>query len=212
MYKIPVEGKKVKKHQVTTIHLMSGILLLVMGLVTWAVPNQFKASDSNLLNTIGLLYSLAGLCLLIICVFFNKKVIQSKANYVLRLLEILLFTPILIYALLQEWYLPAAYSGVALLGIILAYYWEKRGDSIQWVTIDETGIKLPRTGINIHLKWQELQQVLLRHKILTIDCNDNRLYQFHIHDAHPDIPAQQALESYCSQHISTKKPVSEEEW
>jgi len=41
-YRITIAQNRVKRHQVTALHLMMGFLLLLMGVVTWMVPTSVK--------------------------------------------------------------------------------------------------------------------------------------------------------------------------
>ena len=108
MYQFTLEGKGVKRNQVTGMHLMAGLLLLVMGLLTWLVPDAVKQTEFSFLNWAGLLIAFTGAIIIFLSIFYNKKLIQSNFNFVLRLIEIVAMGAFLIYSLLKEWYLPAA--------------------------------------------------------------------------------------------------------
>jgi len=190
---------------------MAGFLLLVMGLFTWMVPNAVKQEEFNFLNKIGLLYAAAGVALLVICIFFNKKVIQSPANFALRLIEILLFIPILIYSLSQKWYLPAAYSGAGLLGIILAYYWEKNGKKARQALFNDKGVFIAGLGRKSEMAWQDIEKVMLRHRVLTIDCKDNKLFQINVESRQEEL-SREAFEAYCKIQIEAKKHLYKADW
>ncbi|WP_118974036.1 hypothetical protein [Taibaiella koreensis] len=211
MYQILLEGKQVKKNQVTGMHLMAGFLLLIMGLFTWLVPNAVKQAEFNFLNNIGLLYAAFGFALLIISVFFNKKIIQSPANFGLRIAEILLFISILAYSFIRKWYLPAAYSGAALLGIILAYYWERNGKKTRRAVFNDKGIFVTGLGRKSDMTWQDIKKVMLRHKVLTIDCKDNKLFQINV-DHGQEAINQEDFEAYCHIQIEAKKHLYKEDW
>lgn len=200
-FELPIQGQRVKKNQVTSIHLMAGLLLLAMGSVTWAIPNQMKTTSLNLINYAGIFYALSGLLLIIICIFFNKTIIQNKTNFSLRILELLLFLPILIYTLIQSWYLPATYAVAAIIAILLAYFWEKRGMQTKNAIINTAGIKLPLTGKNGSLDWQEINNVILKYNILTIDCKNNRLIQLSLPTTSTPLPHAAALEKFCAEQI-----------
>jgi hypothetical protein len=213
MYKIPLEGKQVKKNQVTGMHLMAGFLLIVMGMFTWLVPNDIKQEEFIFLNWAGLSYAFLGIAIVIICIFFNKRIIQTKANFTLRILEVCALTLVLIYSLMQKWYLPAGYSGAALLGIILAFYWEKSGKQSRVATVHDDGLHIPRLGRNNLLLWQDINRVLFRHNILTIDCKDNRLIQLTVENTSPNgIVNKEEFEQYCYKKIEEKKDLRKEDW
>ena len=211
MYQIVLEGKQVKKNQVTGMHLMAGFLLLVMGFVTWMVPNSIKQQEFNFLNAAGIGYSLLGLAIIIICIFFNKKIIQSPANFALRILEVVALISILAYSLVQKWYLPAGYSGAALLGIILAYYWEKNGKKSRLATFNDKGVFIQGLGRKSELAWQDITRILLRHHILTVDCKDNKLFQLHLERNSNKVNGEE-FETYCKIHIEAKKHLHKADW
>lgn len=203
MYQIILEGKQIKKNQVTGMHMMAGLLLIVMGFLTWLVPNGVKQEQFAFLNYVGLGYLSFGILIIIICIFFNKKVIQTRGNDVLRVLEFISLGAILIYALVQQWYMPAGYSAAALIGITLALYWEKAGKLTRKATFDDEGIQIPRFGRNSELAWQDISRVILKHNILTIDCNNNKLFQFSVDKENKTID-NQAFEEYCAIQIKSK--------
>jgi hypothetical protein len=211
MYQIVLEGKQIKRNQVTGMHLMAGFLLITMGLFTWLVPNSVKQKEFDFLNYAGLVIAFLGLIIVFVCIFFNKKIIQTKANLSLRLLELSSLTLILLYSLYQKWYLPAGYSAVALLGIILAFYWEKTGKKNKVATFTDEGAHVPGLGKDTDLPWQAIRQILLRHNILTVDCRDNKLYQLLLAEGQSIINKEE-FETYCRFQIEAKKHLLKTEW
>lgn len=190
---------------------MAGFLLIVMGLLTWMVPDSVKQKDFSFLNYAGLAYAFFGLFVVIVSIFFNKKIIQTRANLILRFLEICSLLPILIYSLYQSWYLPAVYSTAALIGILLAFYWEKAGKQNRLATFNDNGVQIPGLGKNSELPWQAVKQVLLRHNILTLDCMDNKLYQLTVSKQQTSID-KAAFEIFCHFQIEAKKHLYKAEW
>lgn len=190
---------------------MAGFLLLVMGLVTWLVPNQVKQETFDFLNYAGLGYAFFGLLLILISIFLNKKIIQGKGNFVLRTLELIAFATIVTYSLYQRWYLPAAYSGAALIGIVLAYYWERSGHKNRLAMFSDAGVRISGLGSKSQMSWQDLNRIMLRHRILTVDCRDNKLFQLEIES----LPAHfnpEDFEAYCHIQIEAKKHLHNKEW
>lgn len=211
MYQLILEGKQIKRNQVTGMHLMAGFLLIVMGLLTWLVPNSVKQKEFDFLNYAGLVLAILGLVVVFVCIFFNKKVIQTKANLALRLLEISSLALVFLYSLYQKWYLPAGYSAAALLGIVLAFYWEKTGKRNRIATFTDNGVHIPGLGKNTDLPWQAIKQILLRHNILTVDCMDNKLYQILL--ANPQsVINKEEFETYCKFQIQAKKHLHKTDW
>jgi len=180
MHQILLEGRQLKRNQITGMHLMVGFLLIGIGMVTWLVPNSVKQTELQFLNYVGLGYALLGLLIVITCIFFNRKVIQTKANSILRIVEILALLIILIYAGVKQWYLPLAYSATALTGIILAYFFEQNHKKDKVVSFNENGIHIPGLGRHSNAPWEEVKNIILKHNILTVDFMNNKLYQANI--------------------------------
>jgi hypothetical protein len=180
-FEIIASGTAVKKHQITSIHLMSGLLLMVMGAVTWAIPDAAKTIVYNYLNYAGLCYAFTGLMIIVISIFFNKKIIQHPGkNIVLRIFEGILLGSILIYCLIKQWYLPAAWSGAGFIAVMLAMFIENTSTKHKMIIVNEEGVLLPGLARNVTLPWQDIQRLLLKHNVITIDCRDNKLYQFEV--------------------------------
>lgn len=192
-------------------HLMAAFLLIVMGLLTWLVPNSVKQQEFDFLNYAGLAYALLGLVILVVCIFFNKKVIQTKANLWLRALEIGSLSAILIYSLVQKWYLPAGYSSAALLGIILAFYWEKTGKRNRIALFNDEGTRIPGLGKKSEAKWHDIKRIILKHNILTIDFKDNKLFQLTLSNQNNTINKDE-FETYCHFQIEAKKHLHKVDW
>jgi hypothetical protein len=219
-FNIPVEGARVKKHQVIAMHLIAAFLLIVMGIVTFITPiaigiaqtdNSHVAKASlSWINWSGLIIALFGLVLIIANVFFNKKVIQAKTNLVMRIIEIIIFIAILVYSILNKWYLPAAYSGAALLGIIIAYYLEKAGSQTQYLHLDKNGIKIPGTGRTLTLAWHQVRKVIVKHNLITIDCTNNKLFQLTFDKT--ALQNKEQFEEFVHQNILANEQKRPDDW
>jgi len=212
-YRITTRQHRIKKHQVTALHLMIGFLLFMMGLVTWLVPGTVKTERFAFLDIIGIAYSAAGLLLIVIAVFLNRKVIQNPIrNQALRIIEILLLLTILVYTIIQQWYLPLGYSSVALAVIIFAYFWERNAHAARILTIDSQGVRVPGFFRNLTLAWQDVSRIILRHAVLTIDCHNNRLYQFDVTQVSPDEGSPEPFHSFCEAMIATHRHLPKDDW
>lgn len=212
-YQITTRQNRIKKNQVTALHLMIGFLLFLMGTVTWLVPASVKTEKFAFLDVAGILYSIFGLLLVIVSVFFNRKVIQVPArNLALRTIEILVLLSILIYTLLQKWYLPMAYTLAALLAITFAYFWEKNAQADSVIRLNKDGIFVPGVFRSMTFQWQDVSRVVLRHAVLTIDCHDNRLYQFDVSKVAPNEATPESFHNFCSKMIEAHKDLPRSDW
>lgn len=211
-YRITIAQNRLKRHQVTALHLMIGFLLLLMGVVTWMVPSSIKTDSFAFLNIAGIAYAAFGLCLILVSVFFNRRLIQNPSgNQLLRIIEALVLLSILVYTLLQKWYLPFGYSAAALLVIVFAYLWEKDAQSAKVVTISERGVYIPGFFKSQNLPWQDISRVIIKHAILTIDCQNNHLYQFSVTDITAD-DSEEPLSVFSMRMIAAHKHLPKSDW
>jgi len=210
VHTVPVIHNRIKNNQVTALHLMAGLLLLVLGFITWIRPSEIKIIHHELLRDIGVLYLLFGLALIIISVFFNKKIIQSKKNTALRFLELLAFLPVIFYTLSQKWYLPFAYSTAAFIGIVFAYFWEKGAAGAFYIYINPKGISLPRFGSDKQILWRDIQTVIFKHDLITINCRNNKVFQFQIKMDKFQVTPQ--LRSFCTSQVAANEHLYQEDW
>lgn len=188
MYQIPLIKEKVKRNQVVAFHMIAAIILVVMGFITFITPfslNIYQAGQNDTqfiemtwVHYMGLLISIIGLGIIILTIFFNKKIIQKNKNVLVRIIEIVCFLPILVYCILNEWYLPAAYSGAALLGILFALYLEKKQESNRIIEINDKGIQLKTSSKDTIWKWYQLEHFVIKHNVITLRTTDKKLYQF----------------------------------
>jgi hypothetical protein len=106
----------------------------------------------------------------------------------------------------MNWLVPAALFGLLAVVSLAAGLLEGRIASAATVTVDEKGVHRPFANNRRHTPWHEVKQVLLRRGVLTIDCTDNRLYQYTVGTTDLDIAS---FEQYCAQQVTegmSKRP------
>lgn len=211
MYQIYLEGRQLKRNQITGIHLMVGFLLIGIGMVTWMVPNSVKQTALEFLNYVGLSYAFFGFAIILICIFFNKKIIQSKANTALRIFEIIALGLMLAFSIYKKWYLPVGYSTTALLSIILAYYFEMNNKKERKATFNEKGIRIPGLGRHTNTRWSEIKNIIIKNNILTVDFRNNKLYQTHL-SKNNDALDIEALTSFATAQIKQNADNYKADW
>lgn len=189
-------------------HLMAGLLLFIMGLFTYMVPNVMKQEKVDFLNRAGLAYSFLGIAILLSCIFLNKKLSLPRFNLTLRAIEIIGLSTLTLYSLSQKWYLPTGYGSAALLGLALAYFWERRSNKKSAVSISENGIQAKPV---FYKEWSKIQNVILKHNILTVDCTNNKLFQFTVINTLNDTERASLIE-YCNEHIALGLRDREKDW
>jgi hypothetical protein len=192
VYDLPLEEVKVKPHQITTLHLLCALAFIGTGAII-AVYNYT-------IPAFGVLLLIAGLALAGITIFKNKWTISNQITPRLRIAELLISVLVVILSLVEHWAkFPAVIFGGLAVAVLFAIYWERTTGGALFIHIDNDGIKLPVTARKRFLAWTEIEQVVLRFGTLTIDCADNRLFQYNITetDADSDI-----LEAYCKAQVA----------
>ena len=188
-FELPLTEARVKPHQVTALHLMAALLMTGSGAVLSMAVSPVKTW------TVALL--IAGLALLGMTLFRNRWLAQAKVNRLFRISELLIVLCLASYFAINSMKLPAIMCGIMAAAILFAIFWEQQTAAVT-VRIDDGGIKLPATSRRRQLDWREIEQVLLRFGTLTINCYDNRLFQWTVGSIVFD---KVTFETFCNTHI-----------
>ncbi|MNE49931.1 hypothetical protein D3C80_1444850 [compost metagenome] len=139
----------------------------------------------------------------------NKRIVQKKNSTILRVIEVAMLLPVCVFCINKAWYVPAAFSGIGILGIIYAFYYENAAEKPSIITINEEGIAIPnhRTAF---ISWDKVLRLIVRHRILTIEVNGNKLFQL-------DLSANQNLEvtdieTFALEQIKSNKKIIKNDW
>jgi hypothetical protein len=138
----------------------------------------------------------AGIFLLGLTLFKNNWLTRT-ANLPVRIAELLIGAAIAVYSLTQGWKFPTGMFGVLSVGILFAMYWERRSGAVLYVHADEEGLRLPVLRRR-NLPWTEVEEVVLRFGILTINCTDNHLFQWTLADNNAD---PEIFEAFCAAQV-----------
>lgn len=215
MYSFILKKKTVKRNQVTAFHIIAAILLIVIGFITVITPFSLNvmltpegSSRQNIIgfswvNYFGYILGFIGIAILIVSMFFNKKYLQKRNNIIIRIIEIICFSLILIYCIIEKYYLPAVYAAVALIGIILAYYLENADQKEIKITVEETGVCLKSNIKESKWKWTEIEFFILKHNVITINTTEEKMYQFVIE---PYNEISETINNYAAQKIKAAIP------
>lgn len=206
-FEFPLAEEKVKKQQIIALHLIFCLALIVTGAILLLFSHlqqitAFRESQHLFFTPAkwqGWVMIIVGLVFIICIIAKNKLFIQKHVNRVLRIFELLIMIIFSVIAALSSFNVPAIVYGMIALAILFAIYWETVSDNTLYITVDEKGIKLPVTSRRRTLAWWEIQHVIFRFGILTIDCYDNRLFQWNISNASID---KEAFQHFCITHIS----------
>jgi hypothetical protein len=189
IFELPLTEEKVKPHQVTALHLLVALTLTGAGALMYLFYPPSKIWSIVLV--------IAGLCLLYAGLFRNKWLVKTANSKPLRIAEVVVMLALTVFAAWQKWTPPAIMFGILAAAVLFAIFWEGgRGSLI--VLIDDSGIRLPVNARRRSISWPEVEQVLLKFGTLTINCHDNRLYQWTIGSINFD---KAAFESYCSKQV-----------
>jgi hypothetical protein len=213
-YRIELVPPARKKHQTTSLHLITGFSLLGIGAFTFLLGNTFWAKtifhatviSSNILATISFFYGVLALYF----VFFKGKWLKiSKNNKTLRIAHVVDASFFAIIFLLSQWWLAASITGIVALANAFAIFYEQKLNEVLFIQFDKVGITLPHNSKRKQLKWEEAESIIFRQGNITINTTDNYLYQWTTKKN--DINFEE-FEDYCAANIlsnSNKREIND---
>jgi len=193
-FELPVMEEKVKSHQITALHLLCAFVLLGIGAITHAFLPIFWPWSTWFL--------IVGALIILLNMFANKWILKKVVNTLFRIVEILSISGILLIVSALHMHILTAMLGLLDAVLVFATFWELSGNKTMFVSINEKGFKLPVTSRRRSIDWRDIEQVLLRHGILTVNCVDNRLFQWNIHEADID---REIFEAFCEHQVEANK-------
>lgn len=171
-FDLPISGEKVKPQQVTALHLFCGLAFVGTGAII-AIYN-YK------IPLWGVAILVAGLLLLVLTIFKNRWLTKKRTNLVFRLIELCVAAGIAALSFYEQWKFPSGIFTVLMGAILFALYWERSAGQQIFVHVDENGFRLPVTSRRRHVPWYDVETAVLRYGVLSINCVDNKLYQFDV--------------------------------
>lgn len=210
-FDLPLAEEKVKQRQVITLHLIVSFALMTTGLFLLLLKSFFSTLPAEKVASLmsftiskgwGIVILLAGMGLMAVILAKSGWLTDKKVNRTVRAVELMVILSLSAFAVMNELYTPALLYGLIAAAILFAIYWESVSDNTLYIHINDKGIKLPLTSRKKFVEWWEIEQVLLRFGILTIDCHDNRLFQWNIGSVNFD---KEELKRFCSEHIAANK-------
>jgi hypothetical protein len=194
VYDLPLVEEKIKPHQVTTLHLICALSFIGAGAIiaryNYAIPMW------------GLILLIEGFSLLLLVIFKNKWITAPRINVIFRVVEFIVAAALTIYSVIQQWKFPIGMFGVLSACILFSMYWERRTGNKLFIQVDEEGLKLPITSRKRFISWPEVEQVVIRFGTLTVDCADNRLFQWNIAGTSFN---SDDFEAFCSQQVEENR-------
>jgi hypothetical protein len=191
VFELPVTGQKVKQQQVTALHLFSGLAFVGTGAIICVYNNKIPMWGAAILA--------AGIVLLVVSIFRNRWLTGRQANRVVRVLELGVSLGIAGLSFAEQWKFPLGIFSVLSAAILFSLYWERDAGQALQVVVDEAGVHLPVTSRKRFLSWAEVEQVLLRYGVLSIDCVDNKLYQYDVSAFTAD---EEIFDAFCKSQVA----------
>lgn len=203
MFTLSLADEKVKPYQTVALHFLMGLALLTFGILSYVfyfytiMATDHKSSIPEFRKW-GVAMILPGLVILFFSLFRGRWLKEPKNNRLFRIIEVVCASVYAGYFVIAKWWVPAGIFGILALTLVLATLWEGSRNRMQLIHIDDQGIALPGTSRRRSLEWNEIQQVLLRFGVLTIDCYDDHLYQWNVTlpEFHKD-----EFEAYCAKQV-----------
>ena len=174
-YTFQLTEEKVKRHQVTALHLTCALAFLGAGAIIYVYNFEIK--------TWGLDLIIIALAMLVITITQNRWITRAPGNLIMRFVELVLSVALCGYSYTQGWKFPIGMFGVLSAGLIYAMIWERTASSRQFVNLSDAGIKLPADSRRRFVEWSEVNEVIMKFGTLSVDCVDNRLYQWNVADS-----------------------------
>ncbi len=220
VFNIPLAEEKVKPHQVTALHLVMGFALLGASAFALLLNNlTIKGPDGqpidlgsptfDLIDGTASLVMIMSIIIIISALFRNKWLRSEQVNKTFRILELGATIIAAMYLLTIDANVPAAVFLLLAGTVVFSLVWEGGRIKKLSVEITEQGIKPPMNLKRRNINWAEVDKVLLRHGNLTINCADNRMYQWTTskHDTDTEI-----FEAFCDAQIAAAKKLRKEDW
>ena len=210
-FELPLAEEKVKRRQVITLHLIvgftlitTGLFLLLLKVYLGSIPESTAATLLRFDISVGwaVLIGLAGAGLLSTVLTKSQWLLKQNVNRNMRLLEIAIVFVLCLFAAFNELPVPATLYGVILAASLFAIYWEGVSDTTLYIQFNDKGIRLPLTSRKKFIEWWEIERVLLKFGIITIDCHDNRLFQWNIKTVNFD---KEDFQRFCTEQIAENK-------
>lgn len=188
IYELALAEEKVKKQQIVALHLIvvfcciiTGVALALLHYAVALLPENYQ----HLLYAIPARpygYGIIGTGLLLLCLLLFRTgwLLQPQVNRIVRIVELLLVLVFVVFTARQQWLVPTLLYGLIAMTVFFALYWETVSDPTQYIRVTAAGIRLPVTSRSRLIAWSETEQVIFRFGILTINCYDNRLFQWQI--------------------------------
>ena len=193
VFELPLTEEKVKPHQVTALHLLTGLAFTGAGAIFYMVYPPAKIWSVAL--------SAAGICLLLLSMFRNKWITEPKTNRIFRIAELIVLLSLAGFSARNKWTPPAVMFGILSATVLFSLFWEQGKGNLS-IQINSAGVTLPANGRKRLIPWEDIEHILIKFGTLTINCYDNRLFQWTIGNINID---KAAFDTFCTAQIDEAK-------
>lgn len=200
-YQFAVNEEKVKPHQMTALHLICALTFTGAGAIT-AIYNYT-------IPYFGGFVLVCGLLVLGVTMFRNRWLLQPARNQAWRIGESVVAGMMAGVSFYEHWKFPMWIFLVLGACLVFALFWERTAADQLSVWIDDQGIKLPVTARKRYLDWHEVEVVVVRFGTLSINCADDRLFQYTLKGTFAD---REEIEKYCALQVEANKHKRIADW
>lgn len=200
----PTDSEAVSSRRLTSLHLMLAFVLCGIG-VNGLVLYWFRAQlqhfplDYQPFALFGAVSFLAGLMIFGMFLFNRRWLMKGRRSLILRIAEIVLLLTSCVLFLKIGQQIPGIVFGIITALIAAAAAWEFALPKQQAIRIDATGVSFPKGGLKKQLAWDRIERVILRHGILSVELEGNKLIQKPVVPAGVDTAA---LERFCEEQAA----------
>lgn len=208
---LPLEEDNRTLRHATTLHVMLAFLLFGIGVAGISMFFGFTVMSRDFITNgaynsflyFGIACMLVSIALLLLTFFQKTWLRQKQNNLIFRIVELVLLAGSSVLFFTSGSRMPALLFALMSAVVVFAILRERRAGIAGNVVIEESGITISSDARTRRLPWQEIDAVLLRFGILTIECAGNRLIQRNIQHHHT--PPEAALSSFCNEKIAAGK-------
>ena len=209
-YQVPIIRTRIKKKHMTSMHLISGFMFVLIGTVTLVIPEDIKSHLANILNNMSIGFIVFGIAIVCITIAFNKALADNKKNSLLRIAELAGFIGLACICLYFQWWMPFIYAIIGIITVATTYYLELDAHKPEYIIVSEKGIELKRLNKKL-IEWSEVKNFLIRHGNVTINLKNNTLYQYNAYNF-KNISNKEVIESFAQVQIDLNAHKYEPEW
>ncbi|KAA2243066.1 hypothetical protein F0L74_11145 [Chitinophaga agrisoli] len=173
-------------------HGLAGILFLFNAIGTYNSPKPNWA--------VVIYFIVVGLASLVFPFIMRRFQHFSGANSVMRLVQVFVCFTGFLYFLTHMQPLIAVLHLIIGLGLVYIGWAEYRIFQPVYVGLDNMGVQLPTTFSQRNIGWNQLNNVILRNDLLTIDFKNNKILQLDILDNISDVKMGE-INAFCKHRL-----------